>query len=241
MDPYDLLATVPVSSAALGASAHVAGLGAAVPGCPGWTVERLVGHTGLVHRRVTETVRTGSLPPPSTEEPPAGAAVLEWFAEAAAELVAACAGADPAAPVQNWAGAPPRVAFWCRRVAHETAVHAWDAASAGPGAPDAIAPALAADGIDELLVLLLPRVLKRDGPVPAPAATLHVHCTDTPGEWTVELRPDGVIVRGEHARGDAALRGPASDLLLTLCNRLDAGEVLGDTGVMSAWRESVHF
>lgn len=239
MDAYDLLATVPVSAAALGVSAQGAGLDAPVPGCPGWTVERLVGHTGRVHRMVATTVRAGLLPPRSSDGPPTGADLMEWFEEGAADVVSACAGADPAAPIQNWAGAPPDVAFWCRRMAHETAVHAWDAASAGPGSPPAIAPALAADGIDELLEWLLPRVLKRDGPAPELEATLHVHCTDTQGEWVVELRPDGATTRREHAKADAALRGPASDLLLTLYNRLDAGEVLGDTSVMASWRRHV--
>ncbi len=50
---------------------------------------------------------------------------------------------------------------------------------------------------------------------------------------------DGFIVTREHAKGDVAARGPASDLLLLLYGRLDldAVEVLGDAAVLETWRE----
>ena len=43
-----------------------------------------------------------------------------------------------------------------------------------------------------------------------------------------------------HAKGDVAVRGPASDLFVFAYNRRDATglEVFGDTAVVDRWRES---
>jgi predicted lipid carrier protein YhbT len=71
--------------------------------------------------------------------------------------------------------------------------------------------------------------------------TLHVHVTDTAGEWLVEPAAGALTVTREHAKGDAALRGPAQDLLLRLYNRGDAGEVIGEVGVLDRWRAAVRF
>ena len=58
-----------------------------------------------------------------------------------------------------------------------------------------------------------------------------MHCTDVAGEWLVRDDGDGGYeVTSEHAKGDAAIRGPAQDHLLALWRRapLDAVEVIGD-------------
>jgi predicted lipid carrier protein YhbT len=77
----------------------------------------------------------------------------------------------------------------------------------------------------------------------APAGpSIHVHCTDTEGEWLVQLPADGErVVTREHAKADVALRGPAEGLLLMLWGRLDSAaadlEVIGDTDVVNRWVE----
>jgi hypothetical protein len=48
---------------------------------------------------------------------------------------------------------------------------------------------------------------------------MHLHATDIEGEWWLGLAPDRIERRHEHAKADAALRGPASELLLWLWNR----------------------
>ena len=60
------------------------------------------------------------------------------------------------------------------------------------------------------------------------AGSIHLHTTDTPGEWLVRLGPDGIHLTREHAKGDVAVRGPASDVLLVLMGRktMDAADVL---------------
>ena len=65
--------------------------------------------------------------------------------------------------------------------------------------------------------------------------TLHLHCTDGEGEWLVRLDPDGVSSSHEHAKGDVAARGTASDLLLFLYGRVDPEqlEVFGDASLLA--------
>ena len=83
-------------------------------------------------------------------------------------------------------------------------------------------------------------LLTPHGQKPVPSGSFHVHCTDVPGEWLVTTDDDGaLVVRREHAKGDAALRGPAEAILLRLWDRpgARAGEldVVGDAAVADAW------
>jgi hypothetical protein len=64
--------------------------------------------------------------------------------------------------------------------------------------------------------------------------SVHLHCTDTDGEWTVApSTAGGDVVSVGHAKGDAAMRGTAHDLLMALWRRdgLDHVEVFGDRAV----------
>ena len=69
--------------------------------------------------------------------------------------------------------------------------------------------------------------------------TLHVHCTDVEGEWTVDLA--SLDVARAHSKGDVALRGPAAEVLLHLLDRGDGGEVFGDATVLERWRTAFRF
>ncbi len=241
VEPPDLLATVPTSSASLAAAALEAGLETPVPSCPDWTVERLVRHTGTVLRYVGKVVETGGpFDPKGLPRPPAGSLVLQWFEEMAGRTVAALATKDPADELWNWAGQPPVTAFWQRRMAHELAMHAADAALAA-GRVAQIEPGLAADGIDELLTVLLPAKVGAGGTDLSGVGTLHIHCTDRDGEWLVAPSEGSVEVTRVHAKGDAALRGPASEVLLRLCNRGGGGEVVGEPSVVTTFTERFRF
>lgn len=241
MEPADLLATVPESSAAMVRAAREAGLDTLVPSCPGWTVERLLDHTGKVLRVVGKVVETnGPVNGRLLPRPPAGALVVQWFEEMAAATVAALAATSPDDELWNWAGQPPVASFWYRRMAHELAVHGADAALAAGQAPEIEGP-LAADGIDELLTVLLPAKVAVGATDLGGLGTLHVHCTDTAGEWLVTPSPPTVEVTRTHAKGDAALRGPASDVLLRLCNRGGGGEVVGEADVVTTFTQRFTF
>jgi hypothetical protein len=90
--------------------------------------------------------------------------------------------------------------------------------------PEPIDPEVAADSIDEMLAVTLPWAVGPDKPMPG---SVHVHCGDTQGEWLVH--PDGRVDR-EHAKGDVAIRGAASDILLGLYSRvpIDRLDIVGD-------------
>ena len=105
-----------------------------------------------------------------------------------------------------------------------------------------LAPELAADGTDEWLERIVVETTAESSPLDA-GATLHLHATDdglgAAGEWSIVGSPDGVAFSHEHAKGDAALRGAAKDLLLAIVRRqsaADAGiEVFGDAAVWDGW------
>ena len=215
-------------------------LGAPVPSCPGWTVERLAAHLGEVHRFWTGIASQGLTDLDEVrhwgrtqEQPPEdGAAVVEWFEDGARALIDLVAVLDPKRHIWTWSP-ETTAAFVPRRMAQETAVHRWDAQNAS-GNPSSIAPDLAADGIDELLFIFL----LAEAPLEeAPGTSLHIHTTNDEGEWLVRLETEPVLKR-EHAKGDAALRGDASEVLLALWGRLDLSEVevIGDRGVVDDLR-----
>ena len=52
-----------------------------------------------------------------------------------------------------------------------------------------------------------------------------------------------LVVTREHAKGDVALRAPASQLMLFLYGRAgtDGAEVFGDAGILDRWQELVRW
>jgi MDMPI C-terminal domain len=99
-----------------------------------------------------------------------------------------------------------------------------------------IEPALSIDGIDEIMTVFLPVVGAARSP--GDGRTVHLRATDTRGEWLIRFDEDDVLVEAGQARVDAAVRGPASELLLWLWGRLplDGFEVVGDRGAAEALR-----
>lgn len=210
---------------------------AAVPACPGWTVDDLVRHVGRAHHNAALIVGEKRDAHPTEEElaPPSGNA-LGWYEAGLAALLEVLDAADPTTPVWTF-GADRTAGFWLRRMAHETTVHRVDAEQA-TGAVGPIAPDLAADGIAEVLEVFLP-LLARRRTDPAPG-TVHLHTTDVEGEWLITFG-DPITVTQGHAKGDAAVRGPASELYLWLWGRapIDGLEVFGDAALADRLRAAV--
>jgi uncharacterized protein (TIGR03083 family) len=152
-------------------------------------------------------------------------------------LADALAGAGPCVDMWTWTS-DHSSGFWARRQANETAVHRFDAQLAA-ATPRPIEHALAVDGIDELFDLI--PFWPRSDQVRGRGETLHFHSTDGDGEWLVVLGADDLSVTREHAKGDVAARGSASDLLLFLYGRIapDRLEVFGDASLLTRWRELV--
>jgi uncharacterized protein (TIGR03083 family) len=206
--------------AALAAAAET-DLRAAVPACPGWDVAELVWHMGGVHHFWGAIARDALSSPDAVRAPdrPQLTELVDWYRAGVERLAATLESADPSTPVWTWA---PRkdVGFIQRRMAHETAVHRWDAESA-VGVPGPIDAALAVDGIDEFLDVFLPF----EGDLGASGESVHLHCTDAPGEWLVEIADGKLDVSRTHGKGDVAARGGASDLLLLLWRRVPMSRV----------------
>ena len=98
----------------------------------------------------------------------------------------------------------------------ELVIHRVDAELA-LGLDPAVPANTAIDGIGEFLHNLpyaawVTRSLAELG---VEGATIHLHANDADGEWTIVQGPAGKIEwTPGHAKGDVALRGSASDLLL---------------------------
>ena len=107
------------------------------------------------------------------------------------------------------------------------------------GDPHPIAADLAVDGIDEYLNFV--GLWLSYQPVPGLEGSLHLHATDTAGEWSMVLVPDHMEYRQEHVKSDIAIRAPASDLLLWLLNRVPADSPrfkgFGESDIVELWRQ----
>lgn len=218
---------------------------APVPSCPEWTVDALSTHLGTVHRWAERLVQLRAalrIPAAEMDLDLAGAGANPgWIRGGGESLVATLRAADPDAPMWAW-GADQHVRFWSRRQLHETLVHRFDLELAGGIEPDA-SPALASDGIDELLVNLRtaayfsPNVaeLRGDG------ATLAIRADDAGAGWTVTLSGDGFsVVSGAGGSETASLSGPALAVLLVLYRRrpvTDAVSIAGDRRLVEFWLE----
>ncbi len=241
MEPQQYLDHLSQSSERLADAAAAAGPDADVPSCPGWNVEDLLRHCAGGDQWARGIVESGSregverdVPP----EAPTGAALVEYFRDSARALHDALATTDPASSVWTFAPSNRTATFWYRRRAQETTVHRYDAETAA-GTPTPIDAELAVDGIDEFLTVFLPRLADNFGGVGD--ATVHLHCTDVDGEWLVASGGGEVTVTREHAKGDVAARGTASDLLLFLWGRVPADtlEVFGDADLLERFRQAI--
>ena len=221
----------------LAAAAAPLSLDLPVPPCPGWQLRDLLRHVGYVHRWATGYVaeRHAEMVPRLDETGVLGQgipdpALLDWFRAGHAGLVSALEAAGP--DLACWTflpGAASPLAFWARRQAHETTVHRIDvqlaAAAAGPGRTvDPVPAALAADGLDELLMGFARRNA-RHGPLSDPPRSLFIDAS--PHRWAVRMGPERAEVdrgwgEGAAGPGDCTVSGPPPELYLVLWNRLEA-------------------
>jgi uncharacterized protein (TIGR03083 family) len=230
METHEYIAALDRDSAAFVDACEVAGLTTAVPACPGWTVADLLWHLTEVHdfwRTMVAEQRSGW---EGYTEPrrPVDEGLAAMYRRGRLDLLKTLAEADPATPMWTWSN-DKSAGFVIRRMTQETAVHLWDATEAA-GMVNPIEATLASDGIDEFLTHFIVDVAEGAAPV---AGSVHLHCGDVSGEWTVREGDDGFILAREHSKGDCAIRGAASDILLTLWRRvpLSTCDVVGDADV----------
>jgi uncharacterized protein (TIGR03083 family) len=239
-------------------SAAQRGISAPVPSCPGWTVASIIAHLmGGVYARRLEAIRQRPSVPQTRDPHDLGLSesVTRWLATSSHDAATAppdlrdyftqvvgmveaeLYSLDPDEPLATWWPPMQNAAFFHRRLAHENAIHRWDVQLAH-GITEPIEPELATDGIEEMFEVHL---FDRHGEVqqahPGRGETYHFHRTDGPGEWLLTFDPQGPVLRREHAKGDVALRGTASDLLLWLYHRVPADrlEVFGDQTLLTRY------
>lgn len=215
-----------------------------VPTCPGWTLTQLFRHVGRGNRWCAQIIaerRTEPLDPREVRDgkPPEDPdAAIDWLV-GGAQLV--LDGVERVGSQKVWTFTGPRPAgWWIRRRVHEQAVHRADADLA-VGRDFELSAELAADGVSEWIDLNAGR-----GQGLQPGQTLHLHATDAglgpTGEWTIEHDGHGISWSHAHGKGDAAVRGPAVDLLLAITRRRGSGvEVLGDAAVWEGWLAGTPF
>lgn len=216
---------------------------APVPTCPGWTMAKLVKHTGSAHRWATQIVATRAAEPVDGRSLDLGLPDKEseypgWLAAGGERLAAVLheAGPDTAA----WAWGPDQTSgFWARRMLHETVVHRADAEIATGKVPE-IDAVTAADAIDEFLANLPAMLVMRNRELPA-GESLHLHATDGDGEWLIRFTADGIETSRDHAKATTALRAPTDRLLLFTYGRIKPDDesltVFGDEALAATWQE----
>lgn len=229
-----------------------AGLDAPVPTCEGWTVADVLGHLGRVHRSVSEIIERRALEVPAVPipTPPPGPAVIEFFDEGLERVLRALASIGPDEPVYSWSGQGDG-RFYHRRMAHELAVHRFDA-EAAHGVPGPFDPVMALDGIDEFYDVLVPFSARR-WERPLPAGAMALISTDEPAGWVVRA-VDGIVAgtrtpnrwANDHRGSDdqvapvvpvVTVTGTASELFRFVWHRGRGPSltVAGDAATADAW------
>ncbi|MGE5156038.1 MAG: maleylpyruvate isomerase family mycothiol-dependent enzyme [Betaproteobacteria bacterium] len=236
-------------SAFLAAIGQEGALGHPVPSCPDWTVGDLARHLAAVYRRIGTYVRNGdaqtawpglTMPEdaPAADDPQ----VVVWFQNEFSQLDRRFDGLDADAPAWNWAPQSRTAAFWMRRMAHESAVHRWDAQTA-VGLPEPIESKLAGDTVAEVLDTMVPAGRRRH--TADVTGIVHLGATDLGQEWTLRLRGQGIALLDTNTLLDddahparATASGTASDLALALWGRVafDVLEIAGDASLLEALR-----
>ncbi len=222
-------------------SDNLAGLTREVSACPGWDIAQVCSHQGFVFRYASEHLVKKAKDPLLTDEIPKapgdGKELLEWFEESAGIVLSALEGTDMEEEIWNWTS-EPTAKFWFRRMAHETAIHAWDATQAA-GQDYVTDDSWGADGVDEYLRGLLPGHMANRKDLPKPSGTLHLHRTDEGKgikEWFCQIENSGEADGGadgeggelkvslEHSKGDVAVQAGGGNLHLWVWGRASGND-----------------
>ncbi|RRR98389.1 maleylpyruvate isomerase family mycothiol-dependent enzyme [Glycomyces terrestris] len=234
MDFPELRAHLTAEAARFRAAALAAEPDAVAPTCPEWTATDLIDHLTGVYDHKLQSMRLLREPAGADRIKRTGPAA-ERFDAALADLLAEFDDRGPESLAHTWYGPDQTVGFWIRRMAHETAVHRVDAELAAGRPVGAVDAALALDGIEEMLTVMLSWGSKayRDWTLDDIQANLGLQVGLDAGDraWTVIVSVAGIDIADDVAAGSAAtVAGTPGEVLLWLWRRLpaDALAVTGD-------------
>ena len=170
----------------------------------------LAHHLGGIHRWARTAVVEGPSDERTVDAPSDRAALVDWFRAGASALTETLRATDPATPCWTFGPRPRVAAFWFRRQAHETVLHAHDAA-ASQGAAGPLDPELALDGVDEVVTMFFPA---RSGSAGPPRSRCR---WPRPGGGRAVAPPGDDDPTSDPA---ATVSGPAEAVLLLLWHRI---------------------
>ncbi|XVU21354.1 maleylpyruvate isomerase N-terminal domain-containing protein [Actinoplanes sp. CA-054009] len=236
MEFTDLLRLIDERATAFRAAvASAPSLDAAVPTCPGWTLDDLVRHLADGRRKWASIVAAGpaDAPPPQPSTP-------ADFAEATRQLLGALRETGPDQACWGWWGDSPQSPLTtgaaARHQLQEIAVHTYDAQLTA-GAPQPLPAEVALDGVEEFLVTCVATT----SPWPHGPATVDYRTTEGPA-WRLHLSAEGARAERLHSQdaASASATASASDLVLIFYGRLPVttAKLDGDTGLFDqliAW------
>lgn len=239
----EYLAVIRRAGDTLLADALTAGWAAKVPTCRTWTSAHLVAHQAVVHRWATAVVsQAADQRAPSQTGVRALPDLAGYYRDGLQSLLAALTAASADLEVMTFLAdvTTPRM-FWARRQAQELVMHGVDALAARLGRVPtteecAIAPNVAADGLDELLRGFYTRGASKMAD--AEPYTFVVAPTDLADSWVVHVGERMTVAApGTPPPRQARLRisGTAAGLYLSLWNRGSDVVAEGDPTVLARW------
>lgn len=156
MPPVDHLAAIESESARFVELVSVIPMDTPVPSCPGWTVADLTWHVAEVQHFWGSIVAGLLSCPAGAAEPdrPDDTELPAFLAQRTAALLEAVTARRPGDVCWSWHDAGHSVGWVGRRQAHEALIHRIDAELAA-GTVFRVDEALAADGVDEILQVML--------------------------------------------------------------------------------------
>ncbi len=232
---------------------------APVPSCPAWSALDLAKHLAEVQSQWAWVVANRPKNPEERPErdaaPTSYDAALTAFDEASAGLVAALRDADPADPAWTWSK-DQSVGFILRRQAHEALIHRLDAELTALGRFGDLDPALASDGVEEVLDVMFGGCPEWGEFSPLPHY-VRVELTDTGESVWVQLgrfsgtdpsddthydEDDIHVVADPGVEPDAVISAPAGVIDARLWRRGDGDAIhlAGDLEIVDHFRRVIH-
>jgi uncharacterized protein (TIGR03083 family) len=217
-----------------------------IPWSDRWTVNTVSRHVAASHYAVARIIedrpRADFGSTQDLEQPPkADPTFPAWSLAGTEALLTQCRSVPQ--HERCWSPFPAgadTVGHWSRHMANETLVHRWDAEAGAGIAGLPMDPEVAADAVDEFLMILLGATRAH---FQAPAGPgIHLAATDSVDEWFLDLSQPGRHVASRHPIDVAlSIRATAEELLLLVYGRIEPHahgfRVEGDPELVSRWPE----